>query len=110
MGNFLNTFKIKKKLFLIAVQVLIIFIFLFYLSSLRAEGQTNKATNKAVNGFLDLSSTSEYMNSDVEIKGGWLFFNSIFLNPQDISDNQIPEVSGVVDFPGIQLLVRVMLE
>ncbi len=101
MGNFLNTFKIKKKLFLIAVQVLIIFIFLFYLSSLRAEGQTNKATNKAVNGFLDLSSTSEYMNSDVEIKGGWLFFNSIFLNPQDISDNQIPQVSGVVDFPGI---------
>ena len=101
MNNVLNIFKNKKKLILILVSLLITFISLFHLNSLKAEEKTKKATNKAINGLLDLSSSTEYIKNDVEIKGEWLFFNSIFLNPQDISKNKIPEVSGLIDFPGV---------
>ena len=37
----------------------------------------------------------------MEIKGEWLFFKRMFLNPQDISDNKIPKASGVIKFPGV---------
>ncbi|MBG08083.1 MAG: hypothetical protein CME68_04950 [Halobacteriovoraceae bacterium] len=101
MRVLLKFLKNNERLFLIATSFLAISIFLFNQSPLKAEVKNQKVNLKAIKGALDLSSTNEYKENVLDIKGEWTFFSSKFLKAKDIVENKLPQNSGSVYFPGI---------